>query len=103
MSGKANPRMAMEALHRTNGDRQKAWSEYIRLHFRSTGSLAPGCDAKDFYTCLDVQTLELWKAAKAVVESSIHTGQVNVSAPAVELSAWVRTPEHIWRALEALV
>lgn len=35
-ANKAHPRIAMEALHKANGDRQKAWSEYIRLHYQST-------------------------------------------------------------------
>jgi len=33
--------------------RQNAWSEYIRLHYQMTGSLAPGCDAKQFFEVLD--------------------------------------------------
>lgn len=34
------------------GRRQRAWSEYICLTYRSTGNLAPGCDAKDLYAWL---------------------------------------------------
>lgn len=37
------------AVQRAVGDKQKAWSEYIRAMYQSTGSLAPRCDAKDFY------------------------------------------------------
>jgi len=40
---------AEEALRRAAGDRQAAWSRYIQLHYQTTGSLAPGCDAKDLY------------------------------------------------------
>lgn len=45
--------LAKRALERANGDRQRAFSEYIKLRFQSTGKLGPGCDAKDFYACLD--------------------------------------------------
>jgi len=45
---KVNPTLAREAVNRAK-DRQSAWSEYVRLSFRRTGNLAPGCDAKDFY------------------------------------------------------
>jgi len=34
-------------------DRQSAWSEYIRIVYRATGSLAPGCDARDFFAAYD--------------------------------------------------
>lgn len=34
-------------------DRASAFSEYIRIHYQSTGRLAPGCDAKDFYAVYD--------------------------------------------------
>lgn len=37
------------AVQRAEGDKMKAWSEYIRAMYQSTGSLAPRCDAKDFY------------------------------------------------------
>lgn len=29
------------------------YSDYIVLHYRATGNLAPGCDAKDFYAFVD--------------------------------------------------
>jgi hypothetical protein len=34
-------------------DRQSAFSQYIILVYRSTGRLAPGCDAKDFFAAYD--------------------------------------------------
>lgn len=37
----------------TGKDRQSLFSEYIRIHWRTTGKIAPGCDAKDFYAALD--------------------------------------------------
>lgn len=41
------------ATKATGKDRQSLYSEYIRLHWRTTGKLAPGCDAKDFYKALE--------------------------------------------------
>lgn len=41
------------AVQRSGGDRQKAWSEYIRAMYQNTGSLAPRCNAKDFYAWFD--------------------------------------------------
>lgn len=34
-------------------DRGSLYSEYIVAHYRATGKLAPGCDARDFYAALD--------------------------------------------------
>ncbi len=57
MSGKPHPERVVVALVEkaleTGKDRQSLFSEYIRLHFRATGRLSPGCDAKDFYAVLD--------------------------------------------------
>lgn len=44
---KVNPRMALVALERAGGDRKRAYSEYIRLMFQTTGRLAPACDNRD--------------------------------------------------------
>lgn len=44
---KVNPAAARAALQNAKGDRKAAYSQYIILHFRATGKLAPGCDAKD--------------------------------------------------------
>jgi len=41
------------AMQRAEGDRQRGWSEYIRAMYQNTGSLAPRCDAKDFYAWFD--------------------------------------------------
>jgi len=41
------PSLARLALVRAQGDRKKAYSEYIRAHYQATGRLAPGCDARD--------------------------------------------------------
>jgi hypothetical protein len=45
---KVKPYLAREALFLAK-DTKSAWSEYIRQHYRHTGDLAPGCDAKDFF------------------------------------------------------
>lgn len=45
--GKVNPRLADIALTHVNYVRQSAYSEYIKLCYRQTGSLACGCDNKD--------------------------------------------------------
>lgn len=50
---RVNPRLAAEALRRAGSDRQKLYSEYIRLHYQSTGSLAPGCDNRDLQAWLE--------------------------------------------------
>jgi hypothetical protein len=58
MSGKkAHPeRVIPQLLERaieTCKERNSLFSEYIVFHFRATGNLAPGCDARDFYVALD--------------------------------------------------
>ena len=45
--GNVIPSMAIKAYENANGDLAKVYSEYIRLYYKSTGKLAPGCDAKD--------------------------------------------------------
>lgn len=47
MSGTVNPKMADRALTNAKGDRKAAYSRYITLYFRATGSLTPNCDNKD--------------------------------------------------------
>lgn len=54
---KVHPGMARAAKAKAK-DRQAAWSEYIRIHFQSTGRLAPGCNAKDFYAVYDMLDYE---------------------------------------------
>jgi hypothetical protein len=52
-----HPELVIEAILRKAmvqaKDRQSAFSEYIRLHYRATGNLAPGCDARDFFAAYD--------------------------------------------------
>lgn len=50
---KVHPTAAREALQRAGNDTKKAYSEYVRLMFRSTGSLAPGCDNRDLQAFYD--------------------------------------------------
>lgn len=38
---------AKKALKMANGDRQVAYSEYIKLFFNQTGNIAVNCDNKD--------------------------------------------------------
>lgn len=45
--GNVIPSMAIKAYKNANGDLAKVYSEYIMLYYKSTGRLAPGCDAKD--------------------------------------------------------
>lgn len=52
-SSKVSSQIGKIAIQRANGDRQKAWSEYIRAMYQNTGSLVPRCDAKDFYAWVD--------------------------------------------------
>lgn len=37
----------------TGKKRNDLFSEYIRFHYQVSGSIAPGCDAKDFYAAYD--------------------------------------------------
>lgn len=57
MSRKPHPERVIVSLVEkaleTGKERAALYSEYIRLHYRATGRLAPGCDAKDFYAVLD--------------------------------------------------
>jgi len=58
MSGKkAHPELVWPELlgnaRRAAKDRGSAWSAYIVAHYRATGSLAPGCDARDFFAAWD--------------------------------------------------
>ena len=58
MATKAHPervdeRLARAAMRATD-DRGKLYTQYILAHYRVTGSLAPGCDAKDLYAWYEV-------------------------------------------------
>ena len=43
---RVNPQLARAAIAKAT-QRAAVYSDYIILHFRSTGNLAPGCDARD--------------------------------------------------------
>ncbi len=45
-SEKVNPQLARIALMSAS-QRTHLWTEYILVHFRTTGDLAPGCDYRD--------------------------------------------------------
>jgi hypothetical protein len=45
----------LERVIATGKERGSLFSEYIELHWRCTGNLTPGCDAKDFYAALDLK------------------------------------------------
>ncbi len=49
---RVHPEIARQALERAEM-RTHIYTEYIILHFRSTGKLAPGCDARDLYAWLE--------------------------------------------------
>lgn len=57
---RVNPQMAEWALKRAMSA-TAAYSEYIRSHFHATGSLAPGCDAKDLVAWYRANMPEMWK------------------------------------------
>ena len=52
-SSRCHPEFVRKALSLANGDKQAAFTRYIQLHYRATGNLAPGCDAKDFQAMAD--------------------------------------------------
>jgi hypothetical protein len=47
-----HPGLLRKAMERAK-DRRSAFSEYVRLHYRASGNLAPGCDARDFFAAYD--------------------------------------------------
>ncbi len=49
---RVDPTLARRALAQSH-QRTEVYSQYIALHFRSTGDLAPGCDARDLYAYLE--------------------------------------------------
>lgn len=57
---RVHPALA-ERVYQENGGkgRGSAFSDYIVLHFRVTGDLAPGCDAKDFLAWWDQRVKEV--------------------------------------------
>jgi len=49
---KVHPGMARQAVKNSKA-RNEVYSQYILLHYRATGKLAPGCDARDLYAWMD--------------------------------------------------
>jgi len=47
------PTLAREAWKMAKGVRNASYSQYILLHYRATGSLVPGCDARDLFAWYD--------------------------------------------------
>ncbi len=59
---RVEPVYARQAIARATR-RTHVWSEYIVVHFRSTGQLAPGCDYVDLYEWMSQRGG--WEAVKA--------------------------------------
>jgi hypothetical protein len=54
---KVIPTLARAALGDTD-QRGAVWTHYILRHYRATGNLAPGCDARDLYAWLEANEPE---------------------------------------------
>ena len=52
-----HPGLARKAVGRAT-HRTHVYSEYIILHYQSTGNLAPGCDARDLYAWLEANAAD---------------------------------------------
>ena len=52
---KVHPVMAYEALKLAGGDRNKAYSQYVKLMYQATGSLNPRCDNVDLQAFYDAE------------------------------------------------
>ncbi len=65
MSGKKThperviPQLAERAIIKAK-DKNSVFSEYIVLHFRATGNLAPGCDARDLIAWYQINLSKEW-------------------------------------------
>jgi len=60
------PQLVIKAIS-SGKDRGSLFSEYIVAHYRATGKLVPGCDARDFYAKLDeMQSASESRAGKLV-------------------------------------
>lgn len=58
MAKKAHPELvhkglAIQALRLAKNDRKAVYSQYIKVYFRHTGKLAPGCDNRDLQAWID--------------------------------------------------
>ena len=51
---KVDPSIGYEVMTEAT-DRQGSWSDYIVAHYRATGDLVPGCDARDWFAWYDEQ------------------------------------------------
>ena len=60
---RVHPGMAEQAV-RQSKHRNEVWTQYIIVHYRATGSLAPGCDAVDLFAWLDEYGPDEFKSAK---------------------------------------
>ena len=49
---KVIPQLVEVAIKKAK-DRGSSFTEYIIAHYRATGNLAPGCDARDFFVVYD--------------------------------------------------
>lgn len=56
---RVDPGLARAALAHEGGNRQTAYTQYIVLHFRQTGDLAPGCDMRDLQAFYEQEVLPL--------------------------------------------
>jgi hypothetical protein len=63
---RVRPELAYKAIDEAD-QRTAVYTHYIILHYRATGSLAPGCDARDLYAWIDAQddVPEAFKSTKA--------------------------------------
>ena len=50
---KVEPSLARAAIQDAKEQRTTIWTHYILRHYRTTGNLAPGCDARDLFAWLD--------------------------------------------------
>ncbi len=58
---KVIPALARYAMSKTT-ERNAVYTEYIRYHWKQTGNLAPGCDARDLYAWLEKNMSDELKA-----------------------------------------
>lgn len=54
---RVHPEIARQALAQAS-QRTHVYTEYILLHYRATGKLPPGCDARDLYAWLEQNELD---------------------------------------------
>ena len=64
------PALAQKALEETD-QRAALYTHYIILHYRATGNLAPGCDARDLYAWLEEEHRRIWGSDSRVFDSYV--------------------------------